>query len=101
MCCCLLLTMKQIFVVDSADKARIEIAREELHAMLAEEELKNAVLLVFANKSDLPKAMDAEEITEKLGLNKLRDRTWHVQQSCAIAGDGLLDGLTWLNQNVP
>lgn len=39
-----------IFVVDSADKNRIHEARQELTRMLGEEELKDAVLLVFANK---------------------------------------------------
>lgn len=39
-----------IFVVDSNDRERIAEAREELMRMLAEDELKDAVLLVFANK---------------------------------------------------
>lgn len=39
-----------IYVVDSSDKARLHIAKEELHKMLAEEELKDTVLLVLANK---------------------------------------------------
>lgn len=39
-----------IFVVDSSDKNRIGMAKDELHRMLAEEELKNSVLLVLANK---------------------------------------------------
>lgn len=39
-----------IFVVDSNDRERCNEAREELMRMLAEDELRNAVLLVFANK---------------------------------------------------
>lgn len=39
-----------IYVVDSQDKDRLHIAKNELHRMLAEEELKDAVLLVLANK---------------------------------------------------
>lgn len=54
--------------------------------------MKDAILLVFANKNDLPNVMDTSEITEKLGLQRFRDRNWHVQSSCAISGDGLLDG---------
>jgi len=38
---------------DSADHERLAISKEELVAMLQEEELKNASLLVFANKQDL------------------------------------------------
>jgi hypothetical protein len=43
-----------IFVVDSNDRDRIIEAREELQRMLNEDELRNAVLLIFANKQDLP-----------------------------------------------
>ena len=39
-----------IFVVDSNDRERIGEARDELMRMLAEDELREAVLLIFANK---------------------------------------------------
>lgn len=39
-----------IFVVDSNDRERVGEAKEELMRMLAEDELRDAVLLVFANK---------------------------------------------------
>lgn len=41
-----------------------------------QDELRDAVLLVFANKQDLPNAMNAAEITDKLGLHSLRQRQW-------------------------
>jgi ADP-ribosylation factor protein 1 len=47
--------------------------------MLNEDELRDALLLVFANKQDLPNAMNASEITDKLGLQGLRQRTWYIQ----------------------
>jgi len=65
-----------IFVVDSNDRDRIVEAREELQRMLNEDELRDALLLVFANKQDLPNAMNAAEITDKLGLHSLRQRAW-------------------------
>lgn len=43
-----------------------------------QDELRDAVLLVFANKQDLPNAMNAAEITDKLGLHSLRQRHWWV-----------------------
>ncbi len=46
-------TQAVIFVVDSNDRDRIMEAREELHKILNEDELKDAVLLVFANKQVL------------------------------------------------
>ena len=39
-----------IFVVDSSDRDRINEAKEELHRLMHDEELKDAILLVFANK---------------------------------------------------
>merc|ERR1712078_283379 len=43
-----------IYVVDSSDRERVEDAREELAKMLSEDELRDAVVLVLANKQDLP-----------------------------------------------
>nr|KAG5711407.1 hypothetical protein BaRGS_025834 [Batillaria attramentaria] len=67
-------TQGLIFVVDSNDRERAQEAAEELSKMLQEDELRDAALLIFANKQDLPNAMPASEITEKLGLNSLRNR---------------------------
>ena len=39
-----------IFVVDSNDRERVGEARDELNRMLGEDELRDATLLVFANK---------------------------------------------------
>lgn len=72
-------------------------AKEELHRMLGEDELRDAVLLVFANKQDLPNAMSVPEITDKLMLYSIRNRHWYIQSACATAGDGLFEGLDWLS----
>ncbi|XP_002318935.2 LOW QUALITY PROTEIN: ADP-ribosylation factor [Populus trichocarpa] len=82
-------TQGLIFVVDSNDRDRVVEARDELHRMLNEDELRDAVLLVFANKQDLPNAMNAAEITDKLGLHSLRQRHWYIQSTCATSGEGL------------
>ncbi|OCF37987.1 ADP-ribosylation factor [Kwoniella heveanensis CBS 569] len=87
-----------IFVVDSNDRERITEAREELQRMLSEDELRDALLLVFANKQDLPNAMNAAEITDKLGLHSLRQRSWYIQAACATSGDGLYEGLEWVSR---
>ncbi|KAH9998256.1 ADP-ribosylation factor family-domain-containing protein [Russula vinacea] len=86
-----------IFVVDSNDGS----------VMLNEDELRDALLLVFANKQDLPNAMNASEITDKLGLQGLRQRTCACdscpcapQAACATSGDGLYEGLEWLSANI-
>ncbi|KAG8036975.1 hypothetical protein G9C98_004297 [Cotesia typhae] len=63
-------TQGLIFVVDCADRDRIDEAPMKPH-----------------------------EIQEKLGLTRIRDRNWYVQPSCATTGDGLYEGLTWLTSN--
>jgi signal recognition particle receptor subunit beta len=43
-------TQAIIYVVDSSDVERIGISKEEFHAIVEEEELKDALILVYANK---------------------------------------------------
>merc|ERR1711953_952324 len=89
-----------IFVVDSNDRDRVDIAREELGNMLTQDEMRDAVLLVFANKQDLPNSMSAGELTAKLGLNTLCNKQWFIQSACATTGDGLYEGLDWLSRTL-
>uniref|UniRef100_A0A6A7G637 small monomeric GTPase n=1 Tax=Hirondellea gigas TaxID=1518452 RepID=A0A6A7G637_9CRUS len=90
-----------IFVVDSTDIDRISMndqqssAEEELHRMFNEPSLKDAVLLIMANKQDLKGALSVQELKEKLSLHTLHHEL-HVQETCAITGDGLREGLTWM-----
>jgi len=93
-------TQGLVFVVDSQDRERIDEAKQELHRILSDREMKECLLLVFANKQDLPGAMSPAEVTEKLGLHRMRDRSWYVHPSCATTGEGLFEGLQWLSQNV-
>ncbi|KAB5520734.1 hypothetical protein DKX38_025053 [Salix brachista] len=91
-----------IFVVDSNDRRRISEARNELHCILSyvsklhvsrsKIELKDAMLLVFANKQDVPDAMPVSEVADKLGLPTLKQRHWYIQSSSATSGRGLYEG---------
>jgi len=90
-------TQGVIYVVDSNDRARVEEAALELQKVLREDELRDAVVLVLANKQDLPNAMSVAEVTDKLGLHSLRSRQWYIQATCATSGDGLYEGLDWLS----
>lgn len=106
--------------MDCADRDRIDEARTELHRIINDREMRDAIILIFANKQDLSDgiiyliitiniilkffffcfaAMKPHEIQEKLGLTRIRDRNWYVQPSCATSGDGLYEGLTWLTSN--
>ncbi len=44
--------------------------------------------------------MNAAEITDKFGLNSLRNRNWYIQAICATTGDGLDEGLDWLSKTI-
>ena len=47
-------TQGLIFVVDCADRDRIDEARQELHRIINDREMRDAIILIFANKQDLP-----------------------------------------------
>lgn len=106
--------------MDSTDRDRIDEARHELHKIVNDREMRDVIILVFANKQDLNDgmfsclvlyllsltivlflAMKPTEIQDKLGLtmNNFRQRNWYVQPACALSGDGLHEGLTWLMSN--
>lgn len=68
-----------IMVIDSADSDRLDLARKELHAVLDSEQLKDACLLIFANKQDLKEALTPAEISEALSLHSIRTHDWHIQ----------------------
>ncbi|KAI1318589.1 ADP-ribosylation factor, Arf Arf6 [Mortierella claussenii] len=93
-------TQGLIFVIDSQDRDRIDEARQELHRIISDREMKDCLLLVFANKQDLPGAMTPAEVTERLQLQTMRERPWYVHPSCATTGEGLFEGLNWMSQNV-
>lgn len=85
-----------IYVVDSSDKERLEEAEEELHHALLDDSLRDAVLLVYANKMDLPGSISVKEMAEAMGLSRLRGRTWHIQGATATNGEGLYEGLDFI-----
>ncbi|CAN7136912.1 unnamed protein product [Brassica rapa subsp. narinosa] len=93
-------TQAVIYVVDSSDTDRIGVAKEEFHAILEEEELKGAVVLIFANKQDLPGALDDAAVTEALELHKIKSRQWAIFKTCAVKGEGLFEGLDWLSNTL-
>ena len=90
-------TQAIIYVVDSADADRIGTSRQEFHAILDEEELKDAIILVYANKQDLPGALSEAQVSEGLGLHEIKTRQWAIFKTSATKGEGLWEGLDWLS----
>ena len=77
-----------ILVVDSTDRDRLSITKDELHKMMGHEELSKANILVFANKQDVKGCLSAAEISKLLNLQSIRNHGWHIQACCALTGEG-------------
>lgn len=144
-----------IFVVDSTDKIRMAVAKDELEALLKHADVKasgegcrgerraegrrgpgarvsllaaraiaasggpcrcrsrrcsltphclpalfvapaGCPILFFANKMDLPGALEPADVMGMLGLAAIGDHAWHIQASNAVTGEGVDGGITWL-----
>lgn len=88
-----------IFVVDASDTQpdRLDECRDEIHYLMHENDLADAAVLIFANKQDLPGALSARDVAERLNLLALHQRRWYVQASSAKTGEGIYEGLEWLS----
>ncbi|XP_037079975.1 ADP-ribosylation factor 5-like [Pollicipes pollicipes] len=89
-----------IYVVDSMDRARVQLAAEELRDMLQHDDLQRVPVVVLANKQDMPGVMTPSEVTERLGVRKLTQQPWHVQATSATQGEGLYEALDWLSSEI-
>ncbi|XP_064602034.1 ADP-ribosylation factor-like protein 2 [Liolophura sinensis] len=89
-----------IWVVDSADRMRLQDCKKELQSLLLEERLSGATLLVFANKQDLPGALPAEEIKNNLELDSIKTHHWLMQGCSAVTGENLLRGIDWIVDDI-
>ncbi|XP_052776313.1 E3 ubiquitin-protein ligase TRIM23-like [Mya arenaria] len=94
-------TQAVIFVIDSHNTERLDESHNALVKLVQEKELKDASLLIFANKQDLQPCVSIEELTEKFGLFKLCcNRSWHIQACDTNMGTGLQEGLEWLSRQI-
>ncbi|XP_071004671.1 ADP-ribosylation factor-like protein 6 isoform X2 [Oncorhynchus clarkii lewisi] len=91
-----------IFVIDSGDKLRMVVAKEELDTLLNHQDIRSRRLpvLFFANKSDLRDAMSLVKVSQLLCLENIKDKPWHICASNAVKGEGLLEGVDWLQEQI-
>ena len=66
-----------------------------MYFLIQEEELKKAILVVFANKQDMDMAMTPTEVANSLGLPALKDRKWQIFKTSATKGTGLDEAMEW------
>jgi len=85
-----------IFVLDSSDKLRLAVVKEELTMMVSHEDLEPVPILFLANKKDVEGAVDCQSCMKALGLANIYDRRWSIYPSNAITGEGVTDAVSWL-----
>ena len=89
-----------IFVIDSNDKENYEESKNQFYKILQNDTLKNAVILIFANKQDLLTSKKVNEIIEIYELDSIKNHVWHIQPCSANTGEGLLTGIKWLSDQL-
>ncbi|XP_055316692.1 ADP-ribosylation factor-like protein 6 isoform X2 [Sitodiplosis mosellana] len=91
-----------IFVIDSSDRMRLVVVKDELDILIKHPDIQNRriPILFFANKIDCPDSLSSVKIAAALGLEKLKDKPWHISSSNALSGEGLQDGIQWLVQQI-
>uniref|UniRef100_A0A667I891 ADP-ribosylation factor-like protein 6 n=2 Tax=Feliformia TaxID=379583 RepID=A0A667I891_LYNCA len=87
-----------IFVIDSSDRLRMVVAKEELDTLLNHPDIKHRriPILFFANKMDLRDSVTSVKVSQLLCLENIKDKPWHICASDAIKGEGLQEGVDWL-----
>jgi ADP-ribosylation factor-like protein 6 len=100
-----------VFVVDSSDKFRMVVAKSEIEILLKHPEMVRVPLLVFANKMDVPGALNFSQVSEQLELSEINDHDWHIvyeqirscfifiRSSNALTGQGVDEGTDWVTKN--
>ena len=86
-----------IYVVDSSDKSRFAEAQNELEWILDSDEMAGVPLVILANKQDLPQAVSPADLAGNLGLDKVRNRKWHIQGTSALSGEGVFQAMQELS----
>ncbi|KAL0268673.1 UNVERIFIED_CONTAM: hypothetical protein PYX00_010517 [Menopon gallinae] len=91
-----------IFVIDSSDKLRLVVVKEELDMLLQHPDIsgKRIPILFYANKMDLKESLSSVKIAAGLNLDKIMDKPWHICSSNALTGEGLQEGVEWFTQQI-
>ena len=84
------------FVLDSNDIDRLDLVKEEIHALISHKDLVSKPFLFLANKQDLPNAVSKEKLIEKLNLNAIKTSEWYIIECAATKNERAKIGFEWL-----
>ncbi|EGC30424.1 hypothetical protein DICPUDRAFT_73423 [Dictyostelium purpureum] len=93
-------TQGLIFVLDSSDRERMNEVKHEIDTLRVQDELRDTVFLIFANKQDQINAMSVSELACYLELDKMNERKWFIQPTSALNGQGIYEGMEGLSKNL-
>jgi len=85
-----------VFVIDSNDRDRLPMVKEELHALMSHKELNETPFLILANKQDLPNAIRRDDLKKFLELENVTWLKWHVIECTATENKRVKIGFEWL-----
>ncbi len=89
-----------VYVIDSQDEEYFEESKYQFHKLINNPALKNAIILIFANKQDLSGAKDVNKLIHDFEFFKIREHIWHVHPCSALKGEGLITGIKWLSEQL-
>eukprot|EP01112_Ceratiomyxa_fruticulosa_P008799 TRINITY_DN227_c0_g1_i9.p1 TRINITY_DN227_c0_g1~~TRINITY_DN227_c0_g1_i9.p1 ORF type:complete len:185 (+),score=41.34 TRINITY_DN227_c0_g1_i9:326-880(+) len=84
-------TQAVIYVIDASDEGRVSESKKELLRIMDTKEVEGIPFLLFANKHDVPNALQAGEITKLFELEKIKNNNYTVAQGSAKTGEGVMD----------
>ena len=88
-----------IYVIDTHDE-NYDDSKAQFYKLLETDALKNAIILIYANKQDLPGAKNVSDIIQIYELDTIKDHIWHIQPCSAHTGEGLITGMKWLSDQL-
>ena len=89
-----------VYVIDSQDEEYHEESKIQFHKLINHPTLKNATILIFANKQDLKDVKSVNQLIQDYELDKIKDHVWHIEPCSAIKGEGLVNGIKWLSEQL-
>jgi small GTP-binding protein len=89
-----------VYVIDSQDEEYYEESKLQFHKLIKHPTLKNATILIFANKQDLKDAKSVSQLIQDYELDNIKDHIWHIEPCSAIKGEGLINGIKWLSDQL-
>ncbi|KAF8565232.1 hypothetical protein P879_02521 [Paragonimus westermani] len=84
-----------VFIVDSSDVQRLDLACKQLETVLSDPIMKDIPVLVLANKQDLPTAVNISDLEKRLKLICLHEdgHKWMIRATVATTGQGVMEAL--------